>query len=260
LKNLWRRLWRRLRQFNWRGRAQKNAAHHYDLDRRLYALFLDADLQYSCGYFETPDQSIDDAQLAKKRHLAAKLLIEPRSTVLDIGSGWGGLGLYLPEIRHASVTDVTLAQEQLAVSRVRADEQNLSGRVDFRFSDYRDLTGTFERHPPRPHLANDLNGDRPGWFRPSITHFCRSRMSLPEPRLLASRSMPLRDISDRHRAYSAAPADKDRTEVRSARARYAAKSWVPRTTCAFAIFLRCVSSPALPIAERRSRRSTMTGL
>jgi cyclopropane-fatty-acyl-phospholipid synthase len=138
-------LWRRLRQLNGRGRARRNVAHHYDLDGRLYALFLDADRQYSCGYFESPDQSLDDAQLAKKRHIAAKLLVEPGARVLDIGSGWGGLGLYLAEITGAHVTGVTLSQEQLATSRARADERGVSATVDFRFQDYRDVTGTFDR-------------------------------------------------------------------------------------------------------------------
>jgi cyclopropane-fatty-acyl-phospholipid synthase len=86
---------RRIAQFNPRRRTRRNAAHHYDLDDRLYALFLDADRQYSCAYFETPGQSLDDAQLAKKRHLAAKLLVPPDRRVLDIGCGWGGLALYL---------------------------------------------------------------------------------------------------------------------------------------------------------------------
>ena len=95
---------RHLKQFNFRGRARSNVAHHYDLDGRLYSLFLDADKQYSCAYFETPDATLDDAQLAKKRHLAAKLLIQPGNQVLDIGSGWGGLGLYLAEMADADVT------------------------------------------------------------------------------------------------------------------------------------------------------------
>jgi cyclopropane-fatty-acyl-phospholipid synthase len=138
-------LWRRLRQPNGRSRARRNVAHHYDLDGRLYALFLDADRQYSCGYFESPDQSLDDAQLAKKRHIAAKLLVEPGTRVLDIGSGWGGLGLYLGEIAGAHVTGVTLSREQLATSRARADERGLGATVDFRFQDYRDVPGTFDR-------------------------------------------------------------------------------------------------------------------
>src|SRR5689334_6838455 len=94
----WPRLvWRRLKQLNLRGRARRNVAHHYDLDERLYALFLDSDRQYSCAYFETPSATLDDAQLAKKRHLAAKLRIIPGVRLLDIGCGWGGLALYLAE-------------------------------------------------------------------------------------------------------------------------------------------------------------------
>ena len=138
-------LWRRLAQFNPPTRARKNVAHHYDLDQRLYALFLDADRQYSCAYFEQPDQSLDDAQIAKKRHIAAKLLVKPGARVLDIGSGWGGMGLYLAEMCDARVTGVTLSDEQYALSRSRADEKGLSGRVEFRLQDYRDVAERFDR-------------------------------------------------------------------------------------------------------------------
>src|ERR1700744_6727844 len=95
-------------KFNPPSRSKNNVARHYDLDGRLYSLFLDADKQYSCAYFETPDATLDDAQLAKKRHLAAKLLIGRGDRVLDIGSGWGGLSLYLAEMTGANVTRVTL--------------------------------------------------------------------------------------------------------------------------------------------------------
>jgi cyclopropane-fatty-acyl-phospholipid synthase len=135
---------RYLSQFNARGRSRNNVAHHYDLDGRLYSLFLDADKQYSCAYFETPDQTLDDAQLAKKRHLAAKLLIERGARVLDIGSGWGGLGLYLAEMAGASVTGVTLSTEQLQVSNARAAEKNLR-TAKFFLEDYRDVSGPFDR-------------------------------------------------------------------------------------------------------------------
>ena len=145
LQWLLRYLWRRLAQFNPPTRARKNVAHHYDLDQRLYALFLDADRQYSCAYFEHPEQSLDDAQLAKKRHLAAKLLVRPGARVLDIGSGWGGLGLYLAEICRARVTGITLSQEQFALSRQRADEKGLAGRIQFRLQDYRDVDDRFDR-------------------------------------------------------------------------------------------------------------------
>src|SRR5499426_420076 len=136
---------RRLQQFNPRARARKNAAHHYDLDSRLYSLFLDADRQYSCAYFETPDLSLDDAQLAKKRHLAAKLLIQPHARVLDIGSGWGGLALYLAETGAAHVTGVTLSEEQFRASQARAEEKDMTSKVGFRLQDYRDLDNRYDR-------------------------------------------------------------------------------------------------------------------
>jgi cyclopropane-fatty-acyl-phospholipid synthase len=139
-------LFRRLAQFNPRGRAKRNVAHHYDLDGRLYSLFLDSDRQYSCAYFEQPDSSLDDAQLAKKRHLAAKLVADrPGLSVLDIGSGWGGLALYLADITGAHVTGVTLSEEQLTVASSRAVERKLDARVQFKLEDYRDVVGRFDR-------------------------------------------------------------------------------------------------------------------
>jgi cyclopropane-fatty-acyl-phospholipid synthase len=145
LRWLARYLHRRLKQFNPRGRARRNVAHHYDLDGQLYALFLDADRQYSCAYFETEEQSLDDAQLAKKRHLAAKLLMAKDRRVLDIGCGWGGLALYLAELCGARVTGITLSEQQLSLSRARASEKGLSEQVEFRLQDYRDMAEKFDR-------------------------------------------------------------------------------------------------------------------
>jgi cyclopropane-fatty-acyl-phospholipid synthase len=145
LQGLLRYVYRRIDQFNPRARSRRNVAHHYDLDGRLYSLFLDADRQYSCAYFERPDQSLDDAQLAKKRHLAAKLVLEPDMQVLDIGSGWGGLGLYLAEYAGADVTGVTLSQEQHGISNGRAAEKGLGQRARFNLQDYRDIATTFDR-------------------------------------------------------------------------------------------------------------------
>ncbi len=136
---------RHAQQFNPPSRSKDNVARHYDLDGRLYSLFLDADKQYSCAYFEMPDATLDDAQLAKKRHLAAKLLIRRGHRVLDIGSGWGGLGLYLAEMTGADVTGVTLSQEQLQVSNARAAEKNLTRSAKFLLEDYRDIRGPFDR-------------------------------------------------------------------------------------------------------------------
>ena len=134
------KLWR-----NERARSRSNVAHHYDLDGRLYDLFLDRDRQYSCAYFERPDMSLDEAQLAKKRHIAAKLLIEPGQKALDIGSGWGGMALYLARHCGADVTGITLSTEQLALAEGRAESEGLAPRVRFRLEDYRDTQGPFDR-------------------------------------------------------------------------------------------------------------------
>lgn len=136
---------RSVRPGNSERRARRNVAHHYDLDGRLYDLFLDPDRQYSCAYFEHPEQNIEEAQLAKKRHIAAKLLVEPSQHVLDIGSGWGGLALYLAEQCSARVTGVTLSAEQLEIARKRAVQKGLAGAVDFRLQDYRAIQGQFDR-------------------------------------------------------------------------------------------------------------------
>ncbi len=142
---LLRKTLRRLRQINPRGRARRNAAHHYDLDGRLYDLFLDHDRQYSCAYFEHPGQSLTEAQLAKKRHLAAKLLVKPGMRVLDIGCGWGGLALYLARVCGARVVGVTLSKEQWELARKRVRNNGLEDQVDIRLMDYRDLKGPFDR-------------------------------------------------------------------------------------------------------------------
>ncbi len=124
--------------------ARANVAHHYDLDERLYRLFLDADMQYSCAYFERPDMTLDQAQLAKKRLIAAKLLVRPGARVLDIGCGWGGMALYLARVCGAEVVGVTLSQEQLRVAEQRAEAAGLADRVRFRLQDYREIPDTFD--------------------------------------------------------------------------------------------------------------------
>lgn len=138
-------LLRRWNQRNDRRRARRNIASHYDLDHRLYDLFLDADRQYSCAYFERRGQSLEEAQLAKKRHIAAKLLIEEGHRTLDIGCGFGGMGLYLAQTAGARVTGVTLSEEQHGIAAQRARDAGLADRADFRLQDYRDVEGPFER-------------------------------------------------------------------------------------------------------------------
>jgi len=139
------RLLRRLHQFNPASRAHRNAAHHYNISRQLYEMFLDADRQYSCAYFEAADDSLEAAQYAKKRHLAAKLFLKPGQRVLDIGCGWGGLGLYLASEAECQVTGITLSSEQLKVARERAAAAHIDGRVDFELRDYRFQEGRFDR-------------------------------------------------------------------------------------------------------------------
>ncbi len=136
---------RRIHQFNPLFRARRNAAHHYDLSDQLYALFLDRDRQYSCAYFHNSGDDLDIAQLNKKRHIASKLLIRPGQTVLDIGSGWGGLALYLASECGADVTGLTLSAEQHKVAVRRAAAASLSDRVRFHLRDYREEVGQYDR-------------------------------------------------------------------------------------------------------------------
>ncbi len=136
---------RRFGRKNARRRSKRNVAHHYDLSGSLYKLFLDDDMQYSCAYFESETATLEEAQLAKKRHIAAKLLMDREARVLDIGCGWGGLALYLAETFGAHVSGVTLSTEQLEFARGRATPASDSGRLDFQLQDYRDVTGRFDR-------------------------------------------------------------------------------------------------------------------
>ncbi|WP_111735162.1 SAM-dependent methyltransferase [Roseovarius amoyensis] len=136
---------RQLRQFNPAPRARANVAHHYDLSGELYDLFLDSDRQYSCAYFRNPDMSLEDAQAAKKAHIAGKLLLKPGMRVLDIGCGWGGMALTLARDYGADVLGVTLSSEQHTLAQKRAREAGLSDRCRFELMDYRQVTGSFDR-------------------------------------------------------------------------------------------------------------------
>ena len=139
------RLVRRIAQHNPICVARSNVAHHYDLSDTLYDLFLDADRQYSCAYFVSPDDTLEMAQARKVRHLAAKLFLRPGHRVLDIGSGWGGLGLYLAKAADVDVTGLTLSKEQYAYARRRADKAGAGSRVNFLLKDYREEFGRYDR-------------------------------------------------------------------------------------------------------------------
>ena len=136
---------KRVQQLNTPLRARRNVKAHYDLPPSLYDLFLDADRQYSCAYFSRPGMTLEEAQEAKKAHIAAKLLIEPGMRVLDIGCGWGGMAMTLARDHGARVTGITLSDEQHAAAKRRVAEAGLSDRVEIRLQDYRDVSGPFDR-------------------------------------------------------------------------------------------------------------------
>lgn len=145
LKRTRRAIKRKIQQANDRTASRRNVAHHYDLSNDLYRRFLDADMQYSCAYFSRPDMSLEEAQAAKKAHIAAKLTLQPGMKVLDIGSGWGGMAMTLAKDHGADVTGVTLSQEQLSLARERAAAAGLSDKVRFELTDYRDVRQPFDR-------------------------------------------------------------------------------------------------------------------
>ena len=136
---------RRFQQVNTSARAKRNVQRHYDLSGDLYRLFLDTDMQYSCAYFAEPEMTLEEAQLAKKAHIAAKMRLMPGQSVLDIGSGWGGLGLYLARCFDVQVLGVTLSNEQHAVATERAQAEGLENQVHFEIRDYRELVERFDR-------------------------------------------------------------------------------------------------------------------
>ena len=144
LRLAWKAL-RRVHQANRPGQAADNVRRHYDHPAAFYALWLDERMAYSCAYFQSPDQPLEDAQVAKFRHIAAKLGLRPGMSVAEIGSGWGGLAIYLAATCGAKVTAINVSPEQLAASRAKAEEAGVADRVTFVEQDYRELPGRFDR-------------------------------------------------------------------------------------------------------------------
>jgi cyclopropane-fatty-acyl-phospholipid synthase len=136
---------KRFQQANPVGRAQKNVAHHYDLGNAFYKLFLDEGMQYSCAYFLDDSETLEQAQRNKLRLIASKLALEPGLKILDIGSGWGDLALYLAQLENVDVTGVTLSKEQHALSNEKAKRLGLADRVRFRLQDHREVPERFDR-------------------------------------------------------------------------------------------------------------------
>ena len=197
-----RRAWRAFtEEYNARRSARQNVRHHYDLSGELYRGFLDDDLQYSCAYYERDDMSLDEAQAAKKRHIAAKLNLADGQRVLDIGCGWGGMAMSLAGAAEVNVEGITLSDEQLSTARTRAEAAGLSDRVRFSLIDYRDVTECFDRivsvgmfeHVGRPNyqsffdqVAARLNDDGVAvihsigrWSGPSATDLFTAKYVFP---------------------------------------------------------------------------------
>jgi cyclopropane-fatty-acyl-phospholipid synthase len=148
LQQALRKVWRALRgshQSNPLGRAARNVREHYDHPAAFYKLWLDETMSYSCAYFSHPDESLEDAQKNKLRHIAAKLQLKPGMTVAEIGSGWGALAIYLAQVCDVRVTAINVSPEQLAESRKRAQAAGVTGKVTFVEQDYRELSGQFDR-------------------------------------------------------------------------------------------------------------------
>ncbi len=178
----------RLDQVNWRDRSKRNAEHTYNLTRRLYELFLDEDRQYTCAYYRDPADSLEQAQLDKKAHLAAKLHLKPGMRVLDIGCGWGGLALYLHRTYDVDVVGIALAPDQIAFCKERAAADGVSSRVKFELQDYRDVPGPFDRIVSVGLIEHLGTPSYPGFFRRTrellapdgvmVSHCC-GRMGAP---------------------------------------------------------------------------------
>ncbi len=137
---------RRLQQSNrLGGGARANVAHHYDVGNDFYKLFLDENLLYSCAYFRSDDDTLEQAQRNKLRLLAAKMNLKPGMKVLDIGCGWGDTAMYLAKLAEVEVTGVTLSTEQQELATERARKAGLANQVQFRLQDYRNVEEKFDR-------------------------------------------------------------------------------------------------------------------
>ncbi len=141
----WQKKIRRWHQRNPRATSSENVKAHYDISNELYRMFLDEDMQYSCAYWPSTDITLEEAQLAKKRHIAAKLKLKPGQRVLDIGCGWGGMAIHLAKEHGVNVVGVTLSTQQHALGVQRAKDAGVADLVDIRLQDYRDVEGPFDR-------------------------------------------------------------------------------------------------------------------
>lgn len=155
----------RLDRINARAASLRNVSHHYDIDDRLYDLFLDANRQYSCAYWAPGITTLEDAQIAKMNHIAAKLAIEPGMRVLDIGCGWGGLAIHLHKITGAKIHGISLSREQIGYAKAWAEREGVADAVTFSLTDYRDINGKFDRIVSVGMFEHVGTGNFPTFFR-----------------------------------------------------------------------------------------------
>ncbi len=130
---------------NTQGNSQKNIHEHYDLGNAFFQIFLDPTLTYSSAYFTEPQQSLQEAQIAKWDALCRKLKLQPGDHVLEIGSGWGGFALYAARQYGCRVTTTTISLEQYAYVKALLEREGMQDRIEILYCDYRNLTGKFDK-------------------------------------------------------------------------------------------------------------------
>jgi len=137
--------YRYLTNFNFIKKSKMNVALHYDISDSLYSLFLDSKKQYSCGYFESENDSLEVAQNNKIQHIIKKLNLQSNQKVLDIGCGWGSLAIDIAKSTNCEVLGITLSENQFNYCIKKAKELNLENQVTFKLVDYRQLNEKFDR-------------------------------------------------------------------------------------------------------------------
>jgi cyclopropane-fatty-acyl-phospholipid synthase len=181
---------------NTRLRSRRDIAAHYDLGNELFELMLDPTLMYSCALFEDPGMTLQEASLAKLRHVCEKLALGPADHVLEIGSGWGGFALHAARTRGCRVTTTTISREQYEHARAEVQRAGLAERVTVLLQDYRDLRGTYDK------LVSLEMIEAVGWRHLGEFFACCSRL------LAADGAMLLQAITIDDRAYAAEKASR----------------------------------------------------
>jgi len=135
----------RLATVNTLRQTPRNIEHHYDLGDEFYELFLDKNLTYSCGYFVSERDSLEQAQLNKYEHICRKLKLQPGETLVDIGCGWGGMLIYAAQNHGINGLGITLSRNQFECARRKIEELGLKDQVEVVLADYRQITGKFDK-------------------------------------------------------------------------------------------------------------------